>query len=360
MRDQNNITVLRLAAALTVLITHCWPLALGDGALDPASAAIVKVSPFAQPLAGLAVNIFFVLSGFLITKSMMAGRDLVRYGVSRALRIYPALLVNILLTAFIAGPLLTTMPLQEYFQSNLLWKYVENNLPMWNAVYHLPGVYTDHPHDAVNGSLWTLPLEIRCYVAVGVLFAFGALSSRARFNILFASALALEALWPNNPLFPDQLASAVNILYFGLGAAFYVNRDALPQSLWIGPAMLVAAQAPFMPLSDFLAALGLSHLVLWLALSTPRAPFNEDRFGDVSYGVYIYAFPIQQAVLHAAPELSPLALAALATPLTLAAGALSWRWVEKRALAQKKALGNGLKTRTKRVYERFVRRATRP
>jgi peptidoglycan/LPS O-acetylase OafA/YrhL len=168
----NNFNLVRLLAAGCVLVSHSWPLSGTPG--EP----FERFAGFS--LGHFGVDIFFVVSGFLVTGSLFARRTLGAFVRARALRIFPALTVNAFGTALVIGPLVTALPLAAYFTSPLTWAYAVLNSTTWpwGVVWSLPGVFRGLPAgDAVNGALWSLPWELTMYAMLVVL---GALALRTR------------------------------------------------------------------------------------------------------------------------------------------------------------------------------------
>ena len=170
-RRGNNFDVLRLLAASLVLFSHSY--ALTDNA-----------EPFAEisgwTFGEVGVVMFFAMSGFLIAKSWSDRPQLVPFAVKRALRILPALVVAVSVTVFVIGPLFTTLPLSSYFSDPVTWLYLVRCSLLITFFGTLPGVFEDNPYpDAVNGSLWTLPVEACCYAMAAMLGTLGLLRRSA-------------------------------------------------------------------------------------------------------------------------------------------------------------------------------------
>ncbi|WGV19182.1 acyltransferase family protein [Pseudomonas putida] len=164
----NNFLIIRLLAATAVVVGHSFALSYLEclGCTDPALLLGMPV-----PVHSLGVEVFFMVSGFLIAASgeRNSARD---FYLARALRILPGLLVCLLLMAFVLGPVVTSLPLAEYFAKGQVYKYVYSPLLIFkDAQFVLPGVnFTPRFHGvSVNGSLWTIPLEMRMYLVLGVL-----------------------------------------------------------------------------------------------------------------------------------------------------------------------------------------------
>ncbi|MEM6900489.1 MAG: acyltransferase [Pseudomonadota bacterium] len=336
----NNLHLIRLLAASAVLVGHCWPLLYGAGVHDPFSNLLRPISPFARGVPGIAVYIFFFLSGFLVTKSMVERGDLIDYAVSRIARIYPALIVVVSLLVFVVGPIFTTLSVEAYAAHPQTSRYFLTNIIIWKVAFPLPGVFSDHAFTGVNGSLWTLPAEIRCYVLVALFWMAGAFTHRNIFNML-TIALAIGGY-----LFRDSLPFFIMrghmemAFFFLIGAVFYMNRDLVRLS----PAAFVSVFLICLMLKGNalyhpFAALFLCMAIAFLGWSLPNIFPKLNQFGDISYGVYIYAYPVQQIVIEiSGGNIGPLQLLAVATPIVFVLAYLSWRLIEKPALSTKSRL----------------------
>ena len=328
-RPQNNFTLLRFLAALLVIYSHSYPLAGVRGESEPLR-RLLHFTTFGD----VGVDVFFVISGFLVTASYLNRSGFWAYFKSRCLRIFPGLLVCLLLTAFALGPLVSSLPAADYFSAHETYAFVLRN-SMLVVQYTLPGVFTGLPAAGVNGSLWTLPAEFRLYIVVGLLGVAGLLANR-RFYFWIALALAAVAVSA-----PPDLALTFNrepytslFLFFVAGSALCVYGRHVPVNGWI-VLVLILICAPCYGTRAFpwVTGAALTYGVIWFAYVPPLHAF--DRVGDYSYGLYIYAFPIQQALRQYLVHIHPWALFAAATPLTLACAVLSWHLVEERALRLK-------------------------
>lgn len=361
----NNFNLIRFIAASLVLLSHSY--ALTGVAHDP----LIAVSGI--DFGHLAVDIFFVTSGFLVTGSLLKRANVRAFVRARFLRIVPGLLVANLITVFVIGLIFTVLPVLDYLREKDLYRFLFANttLVLTDIRWTLPGVFMHNPFkDGVNGSLWTLPYEVKLY---GVLL-FAGILSYTRFKLLTPRALKLMLI----------LATAVLVVYnlfdhyhnhrilnqwrlsgmFISGAAFFVLKDRIIMSFWAAAAMLallLAFAAPLLSDPRFYVSywLFLAYLIFYLAY-VPKGPIRQfNKFGDYSYGIYIYAFPIQQGLVAAIPDLSPLQLFAGAFPITLLAAVTSWHFIEKAALSVKssplhllrQARVPGLRTRGDRSAE---------
>ena len=334
-RAENNLALLRFMAAGAVLFAHCWPIALGGEALDPVTLQMREWFGPEAALSSASVHAFFVISGYLVAKSALT-RGIGDYAKARALRIYPALIVNVLLSALLVGLFATSVPFGAFIAAEGTWKYIGNNLPMWNAMYALPGAFENNPLQAINGSLWTLPLEIRCYIAIGLFLVTGVLKRTWLFAALAAGLIVVDALVRDLHLLGSVEAAAC-IGFFLLGAIFHALRNVSPASIVLAAALLGAGY--FMPdgaAAHLVGMLGFTWLVLCLGIAAPRAPWPEKLIGDPSYGIYIYAFPVTQFAVLWLGAGDPLRVFAAAAPVTLIIALASWRFIEQPALRLKR------------------------
>ena len=338
----NNLNFIRMLAATSVLVSHAYPMTLGPDAVQPLQ------NQLGITLGHLAVYVFFILSGFLITSSMER-RTIDEFVLARILRLFPGLLIVLLLTIFILGPLTTRLPLGEYVSSFATFTYVPRNITLAILQYDLPGVFKDNPYpSAINGSLWSLFPEVVCYMGVVALGLSGLLASVQRFLIAIGLYLLLYAL---STQLPASLPSyeRIQILIqmsfpFFVGITFYKLRDFIPLNL-------IAALICFVGMV-FLNDVGFSaevfsilcgYLVIYLAYVPGGFIRNYNRFGDYSYGTYIYAFPAQQAAVFWYGPMDPVTNIMIAGCVTILLAICSWHLVEKPALASRHNVASRLR-----------------
>ncbi|MDB5446055.1 MAG: acyltransferase [Phenylobacterium sp.] len=324
------------------------------------------------------VPVFFALSGFLVAGSAQR-LPLRHFLINRALRIGPALAVEVVGSAFILGAIFTTLPLASYFAQPHLWRYLLNIVGFIS--FSLPGVFEDLPMSGmVNISLWTIPWELVCYGLI-CLFILSGLARRPGpvalgFVAYGLAGLAVEVL--QLAVGQDALSGVLQhvffgagpkfILFFGAGFCAYQVRYKIPYRLEIFAAaavvcILVATFAPtrwgFSPIVSLLTVLPLSYMVLFGGVSDlPSLPILHR--GDYSYGMFLYAFPIQQAVMAAVPGLDAPVLTLIALPLVAAFAALSWHFVEKPILKMRRRFSFVARTRLSPVEQGAEPAAQRP
>ena len=334
----NNFTLLRLSAAMTVLFAH--------------SAAVLGLPPEREfffnrlgfSLGEMGVDMLFVTSGFLVTASLVSRQDLIGYLWARALRVYPGLWVMLVLTVFVLAPALTTLPLAEYFTSPKTWDYFRKCATLIEGVrYSLPGVFEIAPlKNEFNGSLWTMPVEVRMYLYLAAIWlalsVAPALRLRVMCFILPLSAVALFAILLGGRLTGGAVNGAnIRVFMFLYGSSLYLWRVTIPMSRALLVALLAGLFLASFDKTVFFVvyAISLAPLVLHLAYLPGGRMRSFNDWGDYSYGVYIYAFPIQQTLAYLFPAASLGAMMASSAMVSVAVAILSWKLVEERALAMK-------------------------
>ena len=252
--------------------------------------------------------------------------------------------VMLVLTVFVLAPALTTLPLADYFTSAKTWDYFRKCATLIGGVrYSLPGVFETVPlKNEFNGSLWTMPVEVRMYLYLAAIWvALGVAPARRirvmRF-VLPLSASALLAIVLSGRLTGGAVNGAnIRVFMFLYGSSLYLWRDRIPMSLALLVGLLAGlAFASFDKTAFFVVyAASLPPLVLHLAYVPGGRIRSFNDWGDYSYGVYIYAFPTQQTLAYLFPDMSLGAMMASSALVSVAIAILSWKLVEERALAMK-------------------------
>jgi peptidoglycan/LPS O-acetylase OafA/YrhL len=327
-----------MIAASAVLVSHSYPLALGHGP-EP----LDLVTP--ASLGGGAVGIFFALSGFLITSSFVRRRSLLDFVVARAARLLPGMVAMYILVAFVAAPVFTTLGPAAYFSSPRLYLDLLRVPLLVDVRMPLPGVFAQNPVPIVNGSLWSLPYEVACYGVTALAGLIGLLTI-PRFSACIAVGAALLVV---GKLIGAPMAdkhSFMLVIPFALGALFFLCRRYIPLSGW-GVALLIALTLLFRSsvfYREFYFAT-LSYGAFWFGGLQWRALGAYNRLGDFSFGVYIYAWPVQEMVVALMPGIGPGRLIAIAWFVTLLPAVASWYLVEHPALVHRHRIGAWLASR---------------
>ena len=348
---------IRLALSLAVLVWHSFLLSTRVVADNATFGFAVK----------MILPMFFALSGFLISGSLMRTPRIYDFVMLRAIRIMPALAVEVLLSAFILGTAFTTLPLGDYFDSGLFGAYLLNLIG--DIHFLLPGVFATNPITAVNLSLWTVPFELQCYLAIIVLWIAGAVPGR-RWLLLAIVAAATVAVPVHDTLSHNLVDATRNVLpgrlfvlAFLWAIVLYAFRERIVLRGWIAALCVVACYFLFRSdYGSYLVGVPAAYLTVYLGLmNPPRAPVIMR--GDYSYGVYLYAAPLQQAVVALFPaHRNGFFVLAVTLPVICLFAAFSWHAVELPILSRRKAILAGvdaLAARLTRYARRPCRRLTR-
>jgi len=288
---------LRIVLACSVVAWHTILVCYGPAAEPPFWQSSIR------PLIFVILPSFFALSGFLVAGSLVRVDNLPVFLTLRALRIFPALSCEVLISALILGPLLTVFSLHHYFADHQFRIYFFNIVG--NIHFYLPGMFVNNPTDKVNQQLWTIPSELRCYVIIAIL-SFLTISKWPRLFIVVAVAFNIGFFcreWHSrgDALLGLTPSGGVLISCFLWGVALYLNRNYIYYSVWI---FGIAALSAWLAITwrtgtvypgVYLAPLPISYLTIYAGLQNPRK-VGLIAMGDYSYGIYLYGFPIQQSI----------------------------------------------------------------
>ena len=324
----NNLNLIRMVAATGVLVSHAWPISLGPGVREPLYGLL------GFTLGSLSVLAFFIISGFLIAASYERARTRRRFLAARTLRLFPGLIVSLLVVAFVMGPLVTTLPVGLYLSDPGVYTFLVQNTALIQPQYTLPGVFETNPYPTVEGSIWTLVHEVACYIGLFILGVMGVLQKRSVVTALF---IAYLAAWLAVPIFEIDLHSKIEAfrrlsLPFAWGMVLYLWRDKIPMTLGIVLILTVLAwllrDTPAYPIGLVMA---LGYTLFWLAYIPGGLIRAYNRIGDYSYGIYIYAFPAQGLAVWIFGPMTPLENIIASLPMTLICAIASWHVIEKPA-----------------------------
>ncbi len=327
---ENNFNLIRACAASGVIFSHAFTVALGPEAIEPLGITM------RASLGSICVLIFFATSGFFITASFDRKTSLGGFLLARVLRLFPALV----LMACVMYPLMgLIVHAGEAYWALMPQKIVAivTLFPKW---FPMPGLFENTPFPlSENASLWTLKFEVLCYLGVVLFGVLGILRSKWATLVVLIAVVVLKLLYEHWILdrtsvhfYLERLARLG--LPFALGAAAYVFRDRVRLDWRITAALWLVTALSFdsMLYRTFLS-LALAYSALWLGyLKVPALlPFN--RIGDYSYGIYIYAFPIQQLLVHEGLATTPIMNALLSFLCTLPLAIVSWHLIERPCLS---------------------------
>ncbi|WPB58047.1 acyltransferase [Xylophilus sp. GOD-11R] len=341
---------LRLILAAAVVLVHSFASSYGNG-VDK----IIWGSPVRMASAPILL-MFFALSGFLVAGSVKRSPNLTGFLTLRALRLVPALAVEVVLSAIILGPLLTSIPLGDYFSHHEFFSYFAN---IYGHIhYHLPGVFVDTPAHAVNASLWTVPYELECYLVLSALWV----SRLIRFRIAVLAITVLLALlytvkyiyFPMPHLEFEHSPSRSLIVAFLAGVNISLFSDKIKLDWRIAAFMLIGMLATtLVHQTAFIAAFFAAYLVVYLGLSHPPKKSFLLK-GDYSYGLYLFSFPIQQTYSQLFPDHRHWYFNfTFALIFGIIYAMFSWWCIEKPTLGKKKFFVSSAVTTVERLKKRI-------
>ena len=348
----NNFDVLRFVLAVLVIFSHCYVICYGKLA-DVEPGMIFTRNQ--TDLGGIAVDFFFIISGFLILQSFMRSETKGQYFKKRFLRIYPGYFVAFIISILIIGPLGTAYDhsvasVHYYFQTipkkRLLLNLLTLQKPIGGTTFTwlpLPGM--------LNESLWTIEYEFFCYLLFPIFLFRKAMRGKRIITLLFLLTYCMVVIQHFYPAlitenkFPTLLLYVIDpvilprlMIYFFAGACFYLYREKIRRSNLLALFALISiwvACREIQALELILPVAG-SYLLFYVAYHPQIKLSSFAKKGDLSYGMYLYAWPIQQLLWYALyKHMSPLRLFVLAVPLTYMAAWLSWHYIEKFFLSFK-------------------------
>lgn len=341
---RNNFDFIRLMMALLVIYSHSFALYLGSEDRETLS----LLSNGFYNSGRIAVWVFFIVSGFLVSQSFERSASACQYAAKRVRRVYPGYLVATTICAFVVTPLFVV---DGHFAPGLseVARTIGLNL-LFSNHFPIDDLFRHNPSSTVNGALWSIKYEVLCYVGVALLGLAGLMARRATILFLYAAILVIWC-WLDatgrKPAGSQLILDVIGWPYqwfwvlpnFLAGMLIYLYRDRIPRStplLMVGLiACIVAFWWPYRPLGIILAHLivppTLAYGVFFFAFHPKIGLHAAARFGDFSYGTYLYGFVIQQMLLATLPlGFWPFVL--LSMLCSLLAGAASWFLVERHFL----------------------------
>ena len=335
----NSFDTLRLFFAVLVIFSHSYALGRGSNDTEPLSVLTHGQITFGN----VSVWAFFVISGFLIAQSWTRSPNPLKFLKRRVSRIYPGFIVAALLMALVVVPFAVDPAARQPFA---IGNFVLQTLRL--QVFKVAPVFVHNAQpNALNGSLWSVPFEFWCYIGILLMGLTGVLRRRWPVVAIFAAVIAWHLYlsitgWiPGGKvlglIFGFPLFWAIVLPFFLAGSLFHLfGGTALLRKPLMIVAFAILAASNFIP-NGLLVTLPIcgAYLLLGLAYLPWLRPLNLARFGDFSYGTYLYAYPIQQLIVKFnGGAMDPLKLFLLAAPISIGVGALSWFLIERHFLAR--------------------------
>lgn len=330
VKRSNNLQLMRFVAAIMVIFAHSYAISgsdLGSDFINRHTNGIISIG-------GISVTLFFLCSGYLISKSVFRTDKFVNYIKARLIRLLPPLWFVVLFSVFL-GAFITSLSFKEYFGNISTFKYLLNGILL--PIHDLPGIFEANKYGTtVNGALWTLPVEFACYVACFIFYKLKLLDKKRFFYTIPIVVLVLIF----EKYLPGILGSMVRpCVFFYIGMLYYVYREHIELNIKIVPilfCLLIAAY--FVPILIKPAMILLWPYILftlWFAI--PQCSDNIGKTGDVSYGLYLWGFVVQQFLSHIfGGKMSQLLNFVLASIIAVVLAIITFLLTEKPFLKKKK------------------------
>ncbi len=330
-KENNNLDIIRVFCASLVIIGHAYFLNPTDGNGD----WLLKFTGFTY-YGSIAVKVFFFISGMLVTNSLLRKESEVSFLLSRFFRMMPGLLFVLLVSALIIGPLVSVVSPAVYFKSKMTYVHILSNL-LFRTHYTLPGVYlSNFYYNCVNGSLWSLRYEVKCYIALLAVFVackYTIKRYKMVFNVVCA-AVCIDALLqlhiigrgenPEHSLLPISFAFGV---FMGVNQTM-VNID---YKIFFGLAALTAIVWRMPVLNEIFFNASVCILMLLVAQSNIALQVHFKY--DMSYGLYLWGFVVQQTIYTIAGPINFYLFVVLSLVLSVVMGLVSYLAVERSGIA---------------------------
>lgn len=336
----NNFNLVRFIASMMVLFSHSYVIVTGSKHSEPLRDSLNMT------LGSIAVDIFFISSGFLIYNSFQRRKSLLSFAWARIVRIYPALFFCVLFTVFVLGMIATNLKPADYLSNNQVYLYsIKNILLIAGVEYQLPKVFLETPlNNIVNGSLWTLPYELFMYLLLALFLLSLQLICNVYKNInislyLLSAVIVLASVNIYIHLTPNLSSSLIKLTFFFFcGAAYcaYSNRVKLSLAYFIFSIFIIIITSFYKNIFVFTYFIFLPYIIFYLAYVPSGFIRNFNKLGDYSYGLYLYAFPIQQFIVFSVPNITIPLMVIYSFICTLIIAIFSWYFIESRALKMKK------------------------
>ncbi len=357
--QRNNFDLLRFLLASSVILCHCYATFYGWE-------LFVKYEPFMKwsqgkiSIGSAAVNFFFVISGFLIVRSFESSDNFGEYIKKRILRIYPGFIVVFVLGFLVFGPIghmkhINFAEYQNFLNTIPLKRETANMLSLQSPIENR--YFTQLPQSGLNNSLWTIHYEFICYLMVPLLVWLGFTKQKKWLLVLMLISYMLLCLQTLGYIFPFKQSLSGGIIgnpyyypryftYFLCGSCVYVFRNQIPRNAWLAVAALVLFLLSFkLKLIDAIWPLSGTYLLFFAAYHHKYIFPKFAKYGDLSYGIYLYGWPLQQLIiLWLGKLLNIYTFFAIVFPIILIFAALSWKVAEAPALKLKNIKLNSLKS----------------
>lgn len=319
----NNLNLVKFIAALFVIISHAYPLCKGAEYNDILS----DLSRNSIAFGSLAVAIFFMSSGFFVTKSLLKSKDSKKYLHNRFIRIFPPLWFTLIVCIVVCGLFFSTYSLGKYFLSSDFFKYCLNFILI--PIHNLPGVFMNNIYpDVINGPLWTLPIEFVCYLVLLLAYKLNLVNKK---SYKYVALLVIVAFVGIN-LIPLSIKGYIQPCFlFFWGSFYWIYRDKITMNNTYFLISLVAfVLLIVLGYGQVASFLFVPYLTLYIAFCLPQCNNRLASLGNLSYDIYLCGWPIQQMIISLFGGSMLVGMNILISiPLSILVGYITYSLVEK-------------------------------
>ena len=339
----NNLNFIRLFAAILVVLSHAFNISYGKADWKNHE-FLARITDGNLSLGKLAVFCFFILSGYLITASYVKSKNNAEFFLKRVVRIYPGFLFVLCVTVFLITPIYSENTLWQNYLSKENYLYIFHNLSFLINNDQIPGLFENNPLPGlVNGSLWSLKHEMYCYLTVP-LCVFLTQNKPKRILAVFCSLAIINLLFYVNWIgfldWDGGLAFRIKRFlglyeYFLAGVFVYSIRDQIiisrKYALALFPVLCLSIFIP--PITSLCFSIIGTYILFVMGYSPNISMPNVHKIGDLSYGIYIFGWPIQQIIMQQSGySMTWYMNFLLSMPFILVMACISWNCVEKTSL----------------------------
>lgn len=336
-RGNNNLDLVRIIAALMVIFGHSFALTLTPNMQEPFN----YFFPFTYS-GSIAVKVFFFISGLLVTNSIIKSKSISEFTVARFFRIYPAFAITIILTGIAIGPLAYNGGINDYINNPGVFNYISHSL-FFDTQYFINGVFSgNRDGGSINGSLWTIAIEVSAYAVVLAIFIFTGFKRKTTSNIILLSIIIIPLTDINGLNFIVDRNSEAYLLpsCFALGSIFAINKKSIKLDFRIPVGFFIIYKTSYSTdLSHFAFYAGICTSLLYI--STFKLIKSIRIKNDISYGIYLWGFPIQQ-LLSYYYKLDTVSLIIFSSIISIVVGYFSFVLIERPSMRLGKSILNRL------------------
>lgn len=322
----NNLDLLRFIAAIMVIFSHAFPISLGADVMDPLAVMTKDQISFGS----LAVSVFFLYGGFLICKSLFRCKETKKYFKARIIRIFPPLMVVVILCSFCLGPFYTVLSIPDYFTSAGTYRYLLNGILILQ--HNLPGVFENNIYGAVvNGPLWTLPIEFVCYIMCWFFYKINILDKKRSLGAILIFGLGCTGVLILSEKYAILATMIRPMGMFFIGMMLYIYLEHIVMSrfiFWLCLAGCIVSS--ILGIFNYTIFIFLPYLLMYIGFGTKFKFSDFAKRGEISYGIYLSAWPVQQMICqYFGGQMNPVLNFILAIIPSIFMGIIICKFVEK-------------------------------